>query len=303
MAKRKLAPIALFVYSRLEHTKATVKALSENTLAKETDLIVFSDGPKNSAKIQQVKAVREFVHSIKGFKSVKVIESKENNGLAKSIISGVSQIVNKYGRVIVVEDDLLTSPYFLEFMNDGLDFYEKDNRVVSISGYLYPSTDLPETFFIRDADCWGWATWKRGWSIFEEDGKKLLRELKEKGLTKEFNYEDTYDYIEMLEDQIAGKNNSWAIRWYASAFLKNKLTLYPGKSLVRNIGIDGSGTHGGLVDIYYTELTDRKINVKQIPVLEDKIARHKFAIFFKKMHSKIFRLTVLIRTRLRQIFA
>ncbi|MFA5125911.1 MAG: glycosyltransferase family 2 protein [archaeon] len=302
MRKRKLAPIVLFVYSRLDHTKITVEALKQNFLAKESQLFVFSDGPKTPEKAGEVNKVRNYLRSIKGFKSVKIFENKKNKGLAKSIIGGVTKIVNQYGRVIVVEDDLLTSKYFLTFMNDALDFYENEKQVISISGYVYPAKDLPKTFFIRGADCWGWATWKRGWKMFETNGSKLLKQLQEKGLTKEFNFDDSYDYIQMLRDQIEGKNSSWAIRWYASAFLAGKLTLYPGKSFVRNIGVDGSGTHGGLVDVYYTELFESKLPFELIPIVEDTVVRKKFSRFFKKMHSKLFRLSIFVKNYFVHLF-
>lgn len=242
---KKLAPIVLFVYSRLKHTCQTVSALQKNYLADQSTLIIYSDGPK-PGKETQVAAVRQYIKTIKGFKSVNIVESKNNKGLANSIIEGVSAVVNKYGRVIVLEDDLVTSKYFLKYMNEALDFYQDKNEVISIHGYIYPvKKKLPETFFLKGADCWGWATWKRGWALFESNGKKLLSELEKRGLTKEFDFNGSYAFTNMLREQIAGKNDSWAIRWYASAFLKNKLTLYPGQTLVKNIGFDQSGEHCG----------------------------------------------------------
>ncbi|HRU00618.1 MAG TPA: glycosyltransferase, partial [Victivallales bacterium] len=195
----KLAPIALFVYNRPWHTRQTVTALQNNELAAESELVVFSDGPKvekNKEKTknneEKVKEVRDYIKSINGFKTVKIIERTQNLGLANSIISGVTEIVNQYGKIIVLEDDLVTSPHFLRFMNEALDLYEKEEDVISIHGYVYPIPDLPETFFLKGADCWGWATWKRGWDLFEPDGKKLLRELKEKKLLKRFDFNGTY---------------------------------------------------------------------------------------------------------------
>ena len=155
----------------------------------------------------------------------------------------------------MLEDDLLTSPYFLDFMNEGLSIYEEDEKVISIHGYVYPiSEKLPETFFLRGADCWGWATWKRGWDLFEPDGGLLLNKLEESKQTEEFDFNRSYPYTQMLKDQINGKTNSWAVRWYASAFLQNKYTLYPGKSLVSNIGGDGSGTNTGLNQFIFKPL-------------------------------------------------
>ncbi|MDD4902099.1 MAG: glycosyltransferase [Patescibacteria group bacterium] len=282
---RPLAPIVLFVYNRLGETEQTIAALQKNILAPESDLIIFSDGPKNNAASQQgVAAVREYLKTVGGFKSTKIVTREKNYGLAQSIISGVSEIVNQYGRIIVLEDDMVSSPYFLQYMNDGLELYENEDKVASVHGYIYPvRKTLPETFFLRGADCWGWATWKRGWDLFESDGRKLLQELEEKKLTGEFDFSGSYPYTQMLRDQIGGKNDSWAIRWYASAFLKDRLTLYPGKSLIRNIGFGGSGTHCGeetdLTPINQVE--DAKVEVKKIAPEENRAARQAIIEFFR----------------------
>ena len=221
-----LAPIVLFVYNRPWHTKQTVKALQNNDLANKSKLYIFSDAAKNDAEVENVEKVREYIKTIDGFKHITIVEREKNCGLANSIISGVTEIVNSYGKIIVLEDDLVTSKYFLSFMNGALEFYKDESKVISIHGYIYPiKSDLPETFFIKGADCWGWATWKRGWDIFEADGKKLLDELKDKNLEKKFDINGSYAYTRMLSGQVARRNNSWAIRWYASAFLKDKLTL------------------------------------------------------------------------------
>jgi hypothetical protein len=276
------APVALFVYNRPGHTRQTIEALRKNTCAEETDLYIFSDAPKNSNHESAVKEVRAYLKTIKGFRTIQIVERSENMGLSASIISGVTEIVNKYGKIIVLEDDLVTSPFFLKYMNDGLNIYEKDDQVISIHGYIYPIKDsLPETFFILGADCWGWATWKRGWDIFEKDGKKLMDELKSRNLSSLFDFNDSYPYTKMLEDQIAGKVESWAIRWYASAFLKNKLTLYPGSSLVENIGFDGSGEHGAPEAKFLVDNKKRVFDLKRIPVSHNEEAFMAMARFFK----------------------
>jgi hypothetical protein len=283
------SPIALFVYNRPEHTRKTVEALQRNNLAKESELFIFSDSPKDDKSKEKVEKVRDYLKTVTGFKKVTVIERSENLGLAKSIISGVTQIVNKYGEIIVLEDDLVTSPYFLEYMNGALDLYEKENRVISIHGYTLPvKKPLPETFFIKGADCWGWATWKRGWDLFEPDGKKLLAKLEKRNLIKEFDFDGTYNYSGMLKRQIAGLTNSWAIRWYASAFLAHKLTLYPGESLVQNIGQDASGTHMGKGGLYNTLLSNKKTNIGEVEITENKEARRVFIQYFKSLKPNIF---------------
>lgn len=290
MYTRDLAPIVLFVYSRPEHTKKVIEALKNNELSKTSNLFIFSDGPKNKEVEKKVLEVRKYLKTIIGFKSVKVFESKKNKGLANSIIEGVTKIVNKYGKVIILEDDIVTSKYFLKFMNDSLNLYKNDKEVISISGYTYPIKDLPQTFFLKNAECWGWATWKRGWNTFEKDGKKLFNQLKEKNAFKEFDFNDSYPYTKMLEDQINGKNNSWAIRWYASAFLKNKLTLYPKKSFVQNIGVDGSGTHGGKLNVYSANIENNYPLLKKIGFEENIEVRKRFGFYFKKINSLWYRI-------------
>lgn len=288
-----IAPIALFVYRRTSLTRQTVEALQQNVLADRSDLIIFSDGPKNAKAIKSVQEVRKYINSIDGFKTVTVIERETNLGLASSIINGVTGVCNEYGRVIVLEDDLITSPYFLLYMNQALDIYKDEHQVISIHGYMYPvSTKLPETFFIKGADCWSWATWKRGWILFENDGQKLLKEISDKSLENEFNFNNSYDYIKMLRNQINGKNDSWAIRWYASAFLRDKLTLYPGVSLVKNIGIGNSASHGSTFlpppqYIYDSALATKPVDVKLMPIEESKPSRKAIEEFFRRLRPTI----------------
>lgn len=276
-----MAPIALFVYSRLSHTRQTIEALQKNLPAADSELFVFSDGPGTPAHEDSVKAVRDYVHGITGFKKVTVIERPNNLGLAANIIDGVSSMVNEFGEVIVLEDDLVTSPYFLQYMNQALDVYRNNPQVVCIHGYVYPVKEkLPETFFLKGADCWGWATWQRGWKIFEPDGKKLMDELQRRNLTREFDYDGAYYFTLMLTHQIKGLNDSWAVRWHASAYLQDKLTLYPGRSLVQNIGIDGSGVHSGTTNVFDVTLYNGPVTVKEIPAVVDSFCRNAFVQFF-----------------------
>ncbi len=189
--------------------------------------------------------MRAVAHGESRFSSFCVIESQMNRGLANSIIEGVSATIADYGRVIVLEDDIVVGPNFLSFMNTGLNLYSKNESVASICAYMYPinSSELPPVFFIKGTDCWGWATWKRSWDIFEADGAKLLTEINMRKLRWKFDYDGTYPYCKMLEDQILGKNSSWAIRWHAAAYLKGMVSCFPSISLVQNIGLDGSGVH------------------------------------------------------------
>lgn len=276
------AAIALFTYNRLPHVKQTVEALSRNPEAGASELFIFSDAAKNATGEKAVSEIRHYLRQIAGFAAVHIIERKENYGLARSIIDGVSQICGTHGRVIVLEDDIVTSPYFLKFMNEGLDLYERDGRVISIHGYVYPVTEtLPETFFLMGADCWGWATWKRGWDLFEPDGRLLLRELTARKLTHRFDFDGAYPYTKMLKAQIKGKNDSWAIRWHASAFLKGKLTLYPGRSLVLNIGADNTGMHCSATNEFSGIVADSPITLGPISVAENLFARQQIIKFHK----------------------
>lgn len=284
----KLAPIIVFAYNRSWHIRQTIETLKKNKLAEQSELFIFSDGPKDEKDRKLVKEVRKYIKTIDGFKSIIVTKKKKNHGLAKSIITGVTKIVSRYGKVIVLEDDLLTSPYFLKFMNEGLNFYEKETKVASIHGYIYPiKQKLPETFFLKDPGCLGWATWQRGWELFEENGKKSLKELNKRNLISQFDYENSYSFSHMLENQVNSKTDSWAIRWYASLFLRNKLALYPGESLVFHNGSDGSGTHGGIPDENAVKLSTRPLKINNIPIKENLAVRKKYILYFKSIQSPL----------------
>lgn len=278
-----LAPVALFAYARPEHTRRTLEALAANALARDSDLIVYADAARDEREASLICAVRELVRGTTGFRSVTLVERGENFGLARNIIEGVGDMLHRHERIIVLEDDMVTSPFFLTYMNQALERYADDDRVVSIHAYVYPvAGPLPETFFLRGADCWGWATWRRGWKCFNPDGRELLRELRERKLERAFDYEGAYPYTAMLKAQIAGANDSWAIRWHASAFLQDKLTLYPGRSLVHNIGNDASGTHCDSSAAMDATLSDRPVRLEDIEVRASDSARRQFEIFLRK---------------------
>ena len=294
-----LAPIALFVYNRPEHTLRTVKSLLNNTFANESNLYIFSDGPIKLSQSELVNSVRKYIHSIVGFKSVTIVERDTNKGLANSIIDGVSMLCQEFGQVIVLEDDLVTSQHFLSYMNKSLNYYRYNDKVISIHGYMYPiKSKLPETFFLRGADCWGGATWERGWNLFEQNGTKLLYEIKHRNLVKQFNYNGAINNIKMLNNQIDGKSDSWAIRWHASAFLKNKLTLYPGVSLVNNIGLDGTGEHCGSTNYYDCEVSKHPVEIKDIVVTDNEEVRSLIEEYFRNIKKPIFRR---IKNKIRRI--
>lgn len=282
-----LAPILLFAYNRPRHLQHTVEALAHNPLAQESELFVFSDGARTEDDREDIELVRSYIHTIEGFKTVHRIERDRNYGLAANIIDGVTDIVNRYGRVIVLEDDLVTAPGFLQFMNDALDTYADEPRVGHIQAYDFTQNPrLPETFLIKFTGSWGWATWQRAWQHFNPDGQYLLNELHRRHLTRRFDFNGKYGFTRMLRRQVEGKNNSWAIRWNASLFLQDILSLNVGRSLVQNEGFDGSGTHCGADHLYEARLYKERLRVEKIsPVTENLEARKIFERYYARTNS------------------
>lgn len=261
----KLAPVVLFSYNRLEHTKQTIKALQKNTLATESELYIYSDGPKNDEVAVIVDEIREYLKSIDGFKEVIIIEREKNLGLATSIIDGVTSVINKYGKVIVLEDDLITSKYFLKFMNDSLNVYGEKENIFSITGFSFsrnfmnfPNGYNEDIYLNIRPMSWSWATWIDRWEDVDWEVKDFQTFIRDTKQIKEFNRGGT-DLTRMLKNQINGKLDSWYIRWTFNAFQKSKLTIYPRISYVNNIGHDASGVHcvEDSNDIYsHAELND-----------------------------------------------
>lgn len=281
------APILLFVYNRPEHVRRNIQALLKNELAAESELFIYSDAAKDETSQAAVKEVRAFIRSIQGFKKITITERAENWGLARSIIDGVTTLINRYGRVIVLEDDLVVTPHFLQFMNDALETYRDEERVGHIQACDFThDPSLPDTFLIKWTGSWGWGTWDRAWKHFNADGKALLTELESRKLTYTFDFNGKYGYTRMLRRQIEGKNNSWAIRWNASLFLKGILSLNVGKSLVQNEGFDGSGTNCGGGGLYASELYMERLPVKKISPIEENIqARNAYVRYYARTNS------------------
>lgn len=297
-----LSPIALFVYNRPEHTQKTIKALQKNKLAPNSELFIFSDGPRTTKDEKNVKLIRDYIKNITGFKKIVIEEKNKNQGLADSITGGVTKIVNKYGKIIVLEDDIVTSPYFLNYMNDALNLYKNEPQVMHIAGYLSPikKTKLPETFFYNQASCWGWATWKRAWKYFDNDANRLYTQIKEKKLTKQFNsYGGGNNFENQLISNISGEIKTWAIKWQASVFLQNGLCLHPNRSLVENIGFDGTGENCSKKNIYDIKLSENKIIVKRINLIESKKAKAAIKKFYQNLKPKlIYRIINFLKNKL-----
>lgn len=241
-----LAPIALFAYNRPVHTRRTLESLQKNELASQSDLYAFADGAKNAASTAAVQEVREFVRGIEGFKSVTVIERERNVGLANSVITGVTQLCADLGRVIAVEDDLLTAPDFLAFMNQALQRYAGEPRIFSVSGFNFPVA-VPNSY-AYDAYCsfrsisWGWGTWKDRWQRADWSVRDFAEFIADREQQKRFN-QGGDDLTRMLALQMAGRIDSWSIRWDYTHFKHNALAVLPVCSRVYNIGFDASGVH------------------------------------------------------------
>jgi len=239
-----IAPIVLFVYNRPWHTKQTIEALQNNELASKSELFIYSDAPKNKETIEKVKEVREYIKKIDGFKKVTIIEREKNFGLAKNIINGVTKIVNEYGKVIVLEDDLVTSPYFLRFMNDTLEYYKDNKHVWSITGFTYPlnikNYEFSTYLYIRGSSK-SWAIWNDRWNNIEFDEKRIVKKY---GLNFIKNKSKPYgkDLYTMFLKHIDKKINSWAIIYVINQIINEAYTVYPVCSYVKDIG-DNYGTH------------------------------------------------------------
>lgn len=280
-----LAPIALFVYNRPSHTLKTLEALAANDLAKDSTLYIFSDGPKQNADeetLNKINEVRKIIKQKQWYNEVYIKESETNKGLADSIIEGVTTIVNKHGKIIVLEDDIVVGKGFLKYMNSALNFYKNNSKVFHVSAYMFPvKGKLPLTFFYKQTSCWGWATWKDKWQNFEPSAEILMRKLIE---TEKLNYVDidgTNQFVNQLKENIEGKLKSWAVLWHFSVFLKDGLSLHPYKPLVRNIGFDNTGTNCGESNIFDSEMID-DVPIKLIPVRDNQNVYRQLKNFYKK---------------------
>lgn len=264
------APIVVFAYRRPDHLQRCLESLLTAPEAQASPLVIFCDGPRGDFERDAVERTRGVARSTTGFASVQVVEAEHNQGLATSVIEGVTRVLQEHESVVVVEDDLLVSEDFLAYMNQGLALYRDDDRVASIHGFL-PTVhaQLPQSFFLRGADCWGWATWRRAWVAADWDGPSLLARLRVHPNRERFDFGGAYPYLQMLQDQVDGKVDSWAIRWYASTFLSDLYTLHPGASLVTNIGMEGSGTHAGVIAGLRSTASRIDLPLREVPVVDN----------------------------------
>ena len=281
-----LAPVILFVYNRPEHTKQTLEYLKKNKLAEESSLFIYSDGPKNEQEIFKVDSVRKIIHSIKGFKNIQIKEQDHNLGLAKSVLSGVTEIFQSYDNAIVMEDDIISTPDFLFYMNELLDFYRENKKIFSVTGYTFPikipSSYKHDLYFSPRASSWGWGTWKDRWEKVDWDINDYNDFIENKLLTEAFENGGS-DLTKMLKNRKAGKIDSWAIIWTYAHFRDNSYCVYPVKSRIKNIGADLSGVHTNRTKQFDVDLNLELEPVKPVedPELDEVIMRN-FKNFFRK---------------------
>lgn len=241
-----LAPIVLFVYNRPEHTCHTLNALMANELSNQSMLYIYCDGPKpgsSTDNLAAIDATRKLARETQWCKTVIVQESKTNQGLAKSIIKGINEVINKHGHAIILEDDMVTSPHFLRYMNDALENFKDNMEIGSINSYaesFLADKQFPDYFLLKGSDCWGWATWQNRWVNYSANAADLKKQLIDANKINDFEYGN---HMQILNDQIAGKCDTWDAQWHAVNILHNRKGLYPKYSFIKNIGLDGSGTH------------------------------------------------------------
>tara|TARA_B100001093_G_C26824533_1_gene1013400 strand:- start:203 stop:1141 length:939 start_codon:yes stop_codon:yes gene_type:complete len=243
--KKQYAPVLIIAFNRSIHFHKTLSALSKNKLAKQTNLYVVVDGPRNKNDEAAQKLIFNSIKLVNDkFANITIKKNKSNKGLAANIIDSVSNIINENGKIIVLEDDLLTSRGFIKFMNDALEYYEKVKDVWHISGNNIVSNEMKKNdiFLWRFMNCWGWATWKDRWQYFEKDPKSLIKTF-DKDMIYRFNLDGVGTFWDQIEKNAQNKLNTWAIFWYATIFKKGGICVSPYFSYIKNIGFDGSGTH------------------------------------------------------------
>ncbi len=300
-----LAPIVLFVYSRPWHTEQTLTALKQNTLAKNSLLYIFADGPRNDSPelLENIRKTREVIHREQWCGEVIIREFSENRGLAGSIQSGVTEVVSAHGRVVVLEDDIVTSPGFLTYMNDALDVWKDDEKVMHISGYMYPlQLSMPDTVFLNIVTPWGWATWQRAWKKFNPNAGELLDQLKRDPGFNQDDYNHRYgrEFYNQLLANVAGTLRTWAVKWHTVIFLNRGYSLHPGQTLTQNIGFDGSGENCGVEVSTVVPTLAQQVKVDRIALMERKDVLDAFAAFYQRTVAHIVpvRPSLLQRTRI-----
>jgi hypothetical protein len=285
------APIVLFAFARPDHTRRTLDALKANELAADSDLTVFADAPRSPEQQPRVKEVRNVVGAQTGFKSVTLVERTENYGLARNISEGVTEVCARAGRVIVVEDDIVTSRHFLRFMNAALDRYAGEPRVHHVSGWNYPidPAGLGDAFLWRVMNCWGWATWHDRWKSFTRDPDQIVRTWSAERIRR-FNLDGAHDFFAQIEANHRGTMRTWATFWYATILERDGLCLNPARSLVENIGQDGTGEHFGDARVLYANtkaLSDKAEYAWPTELRENTLAVARVQEFYRRQRPPL----------------
>ena len=283
-------PLLIFAYNRPEHLKKCLNAVISMENLENFQIYLKVDGPKNDNDRQKVFETRLVIEDFSKNQNSIVEYSLVNKGLSSSIIGGVTKLFETHERLVVLEDDLIPSRYFLDYMHEGLDKYAQEKRVASIHGYLPMLNETPKApYFRRGADCWGWGTWSDRWNLVEWNSRELISELNSRNLNRKFNLNNSYCFSCMLQRQAKGEIDSWAIRWHASMFLQNRLTLYPDKSLIKNIGFDGTGSHAGRNEFYTTDLSESKVTIPNLEIIESSSDIRKLARSYRKTFNSGYR--------------
>jgi hypothetical protein len=277
MGNRQLAPVIFFAYDRPDHAARSLRSLSANRLAGESHLFVYCDGPPEGAQPElskRIEATRDAVRREARMGGMTIVEAETNLGLMKSIERGTREVLAAHDRAIIVEDDLEVSPGFLEFMNAALDRYAAEEDLMHVSGYMFPvQSRLPDAFFLKIMASWGWATWRRAFQHYREDAAALLSAIQASGREREFNLDGNYDYLRQLRANAEGRRRTWAVKWYASMFLRGGLGLFPQRSLVRNFGHDGTGQNSAATQEFdIRKLADHAV-LPAGPISENAVAR------------------------------
>jgi len=296
------APIAIFAFNRPNHLANCLQSLERCVGLENSEGTIFIDGARNDQEADVVSSSVGVALKFASKYNFRVEARQENFGLAKSITSGIDEMFSLSSKLIVIEDDLILAKGFLDFMNKGLSRYENNSGVASISGYQYPiERELHTSVFLRGADCWGWATWKDRWEQTSFSGKELLNQIRTKKLANEFNLEGSNNYVDLLEKQILGEINSWAILWHASMFVQNRLSLYPPYSLVSNEGGDGLGTHFGNNQLYSQKISDEMDFLLPSSIEQSEEYRDALIEFYQK-NFKRFTFSQRILGKLKRLF-
>lgn len=290
------APIVLFCYNRAEHTLETLRALKNSLLSDQSDLYIFADGPKDGCSVEnldKIQRTREILTQDQWCGKVTIYEGETNKGLAANIIDGVTNIVNKYGSVIVLEDDIVVGKYFLTFMNDGLTKYKDDSKIMHLTGFRpeIPTKNQDGCFLYPNMDCWGWATWADRWQFFEKNTDELL-DIFSKRMIYKFNMNgaEPGNWAQVVANK-EGRLNTWAIFWAASIFLKGGLCIAPCRSVCKNIGFDDSGVHCGAnpAEEIHGDI-DHKVTVWPVSICIDRTEYGNQIKFYKKKNNQKFTL-------------